>query len=619
MVMTGVRATVNLDMNNDGIIDNISFIITGSASAWNTLLWPHKTGFGGYDARINGSRADTYFLTLENGFGAGTMCHELGHVFGAPDLYHYANSGKTGPDAVGGWCLMNSSADPPQSICGFLKYKYNHWITDLPEITESGVYSLRPLSEPTHNLFKIKSPYSKSEYFVLEYRKKTGRYESSVPATGLLIYRINTGAGNGNAGGPPDEVYTYRPGGTITQVGSLGGAAFSSPSRTAINDKTDPFCFLYNGGQTGPGGLDLFNVSEAGDSISFEVKIEHLFPPSQLTYSAGTGVLDLTWKPSYSQDLKGYKIYRDGVLFGTTSQTTYRDNEIVDNVAYTYSVTALYDGQYSGESVKSNEITYTQKGILSLPYREDFELPNHGWKIKGFVEGFQWGDATSLEMQTDNLTKFLGANSVAAGIRTVCSDYAITPRLNLYGKSKVTLDFDYALKRWQQYDHLKIHYRKNKYDSWVKMVDLPISGVASGYKWTHYSIELPAGALTAEAQLGFQYDDGNDMGYGAAIDNVEVTGEANSVEENVFGNQNVELYPNPASDNVTLKMTFPGNPEVTLQVCDMSGKIFLNRKVRVTEGCIEELNLSTIPAGAYFVVISHTDRVIVKQLIKSGN
>ena len=98
---------------------------------------------------------------------------------------------------------MCGSADPPQSICGFLKLKYNHWISELPEITESGVYSLKPLSQPTNNLYTIASPFSRTEYFVLEYRKREGRYESSAPGTGLVVYRINPGAGNGNAGGPP--------------------------------------------------------------------------------------------------------------------------------------------------------------------------------------------------------------------------------------------------------------------------------------------------------------------------------------------------------------------------------------------------------------------------------
>ncbi len=606
-----------VDMNSDGIVDNVCFVIKGQSSAWADLLWPHAWSLYSYDVRIKGAKINGYFLTMELGFGSGTMCHELGHVFGAPDLYHYSNSGKTGPDAVGGWCLMCGSADPPQSICGFLKLKYNHWIAELPEITESGVYSLRPLTEPTNNLYKIKSPFSRTEYFVLEYRKREGRYESSLPGTGLVIYRINPGAGNGNAGGPPDEVYVYRPGGTLTAVGSLSGAGMVSPTRTAISDKTNPDCFLYNNGQGGPGGLNLFNVSEAGDSISFEVNIVHLFPPTQLDYSPGNGVVDLDWTPSMAQDLSTYNIYRNGVRYGSTTLTTFRDTEVVQDSTYSYSVSAYYSGQYTGESTISNTVTYTPKPIKQLPYLENFEAIGHGWKIKGDVAGFQWGDATNLEMVTTNAGKFLAANSVAAGANTHCTDYAITPRLNLFGKTKVYAHFDYALKRWQQLDHLKIYFRRNRNESWVQIIDMPTSGIGAGYKWRKYNLELPADCYAAETQLGFQYDDGNDLGYGAAIDNVVIDETATSGINDQELAPEISLFPNPSAGKTTLQLDIPGSPEITYQITDQSGKNILTKILRSTYNALEQIDLVAYPAGVYYVIIEYADQVIVRQLIKN--
>ncbi|MFA5815266.1 MAG: M6 family metalloprotease domain-containing protein [Bacteroidales bacterium] len=617
-VQNQIPADVDVDMNDDGIVDNICFVIQGNSSAWADLLWPHAWGLFSYDVRVKGAQVNGYFLTMENGFGAGTMCHELGHIFGAPDLYHYSSSGKTGPDAVGGWCLMCGSADPPQSICGFLKLKYNHWITDLPEITESGVYSLKPLSQPTDNLYKIKSPFSRTEYFVLEYRRKVGRYESSAPGTGLVVYRINPGAGNGNAGGPPDEVYVYRPGGSITEVGSLGSAAMIAPSKRAINDKTDPNCFLWNNGESGPGGLDLFNVSAAGDSITFEVKINHLFPPTELDYSPGNGVVDLSWEPSMAQDLRTYYVYRNGARYASTTLSTFRDNDIVEGQTYTYSVAAYYQGEYTGESVKSNEVTYTPKGIQTLPYKEDFEQSSHGWKIKGNVEGFQWGDATSLAMQTINTTKFLGANSVAAGAGTMCSDYAITPRLNLFGKNKVYLHFDYSLKRWQQLDHLKIYFRRNRNEIWVPIIDLPTSGIGAGFKWKKYNLELPADCYTSEAQIGFQYDDGNDLGYGAALDNVVIDEELASGIETNLENLVINLYPNPAGDETTLEISGTASGQVSLKLISIDGKTLWS-KIRQNQAEGQEtINLKGIAKGMYYIIIETTDQVIIKSVIKQN-
>lgn len=617
-IQNQLPADLNVDMNDDGMVDNVCFVIQGPSSAWADLLWPHAWSLFSYDVRIKGAKIGGYFLTMEQGFGSGTMCHELGHVFGAPDLYHYSSSGKTGPDAVGGWCLMCGSADPPQSICGFLKLKYNHWISELPEITESGVYSLKPLSEPTNNLYKIKSPFSRTEYFVLEYRKKTGRYESSAPGTGLVVYRINPSAGNGNAGGPPDEVYVYRPGGNLTDVGSLSSAALIAPSRTAINDHTDPNCFLYNYGEGGPGGLNLFNVSAAGDSITFQVTIVNLFPPTELTYSEGNGVVDLEWQPSMAQDLKTYFIYRNGSRYGSTTLSTFRDDEVVLGQTYTYSVSAYYEGQYTGESERSNTITYTPMGIKTLPYREDFEQVGHGWKIKGNVEGFQWGDATTLAMPTASTSHFLGANSVAAGRGAHCIDYAITPRLNMFGKTKVYAHFDYALKRWQQLDHLRVYFRRNRSEPWIPIIELPVSGTTSLYKWKKYNLEIPADAYAAEAQIGFQYDDSNDLGYGAALDNFEVNEEEVSGIEVNDQNFGINIYPNPAGDETTLDISGSFTGEVTLKLVGNDGKtVWSDSRPNLVEGQ-ETLNLKGLAKGIYYLVVETTDEVIIRQVVKQN-
>ncbi len=617
-ILYQIPADVDIDMNDDGVVDNISFIIQGTApnEDWSNLLWPHASSLSRYDVRIKGARIQGYFLTLEN-FTAGTICHELGHVFGAPDLYHYS-SDENIPDAVGKWCLMCGSTNPPQSICGFLKFKYNHWISDLPEINESGVYSLKPTLNPDNNLYKIKSPFSRTEYFVLEYRKREGRYESSAPGTGLVVYRINPGAGNGNAGGPPDEVYVYRPGGRINSTGSIDNAALIAPGKTAINDKTDPNCYLWNNGQTGPGGLDLFNVSAAGDSISFEVRIVHLFPATDLVYSEGNGVLDLYWKQSFAQDLRTYFIYRNGSRYGSTTLNTFRDDDVVEGQVYKYTVSAYYEGQYTGESVMSNEVTYSPKGIQKLPYLENFEQPTHGWKVKGNVEGFQWGDATTLAMQTVNTTSFLGANSVAAGPATRCSDYAITPRLNLFNKTKVFLHFDYTLKRWQQVDHLRLFWRRNRNEAWVSIIDLPISGIGTGFKWKKYNLELPGDCYFAEMQIGFQYDDGDDFGYGAAIDNVVIDELEASGIETSLNNLFVSVYPNPAGDFTTLDISGGSDQDALIKLVTTEGKVIWTKiRHNQSEGA-EIISLEGLAKGLYYIVVEASDQVVIKPIVKQN-
>ena len=264
-----VAEDLDIDSDNDGFVDNVSFLVYGSPGAWASLLWPHRWSLTSYDVYINDKLVSDYNFNMETGgyFTVGTICHEFFHTLGAPDLYHYYDN--TSPNAVGGWDIMEQSSDPPQYMCAFMKWKYGDWIPEIPEITASGNYFMLPLSNPNNNCFKFSSPNTDTEYFVVEYRVKEGIYEINTPGedNGLLVYRINTTVGNGNADGPPDEVYLYRVNGTLTSNGSFGQAPFSaSVGRTQINDSTNPSCFLTDGS---PGGLSIMNIGEAGEIIEF--------------------------------------------------------------------------------------------------------------------------------------------------------------------------------------------------------------------------------------------------------------------------------------------------------------------------------------------------------------
>lgn len=268
-----VSEEIDLDFNSDGYVDNVVFIVKGATTAWSTLLWPHRWSLYSETVYINGKRVWDYNFQLENSLGSsgvGVLCHEMGHSLSAPDLYHY-NSTPYSP--VGVWDIMGSDQNPPQSMGAYMKFRFGGWIDNIPEITECGTYTLNPISNPENNCFKIASPNSNTDYFVVEYRKKEGTFEGSLPGSGLLVYRINAlENGNGNAQGPPDEIYLYRPGGSSSSNGNLNSANFAADfNRTEINNDTDPDPFLTNGQA---GGLDISNVGFIGETISFDVNLE---------------------------------------------------------------------------------------------------------------------------------------------------------------------------------------------------------------------------------------------------------------------------------------------------------------------------------------------------------
>lgn len=260
-----VDVSLNIDGDGDNNIDNVCFIIKGNYGAWNDLLWAHRWSLFSQNAYINGKRVYDYTFQPETQVNVKTLCHEMFHALGAPDLYHYTNQGVISP--VGNWDLMESGGG---HMLTYMKWKYsNHtWISNIPQITTSGTYTLKPITSATNNCYKIASPYSTNEYFMVEYRYNAGTFESGVPGSGLIVYRIDTLV-NGNASGPPDGVYIYRPGGTTTVNGNINIANFTSVySRTSINDTTNPKCFLQTGGI---GGLNISNVTGIDSTISFDV------------------------------------------------------------------------------------------------------------------------------------------------------------------------------------------------------------------------------------------------------------------------------------------------------------------------------------------------------------
>ncbi len=260
-----IPTDINFDANNDGIIDNIIFIISGNTGDWSDLLWPHMWSFewASQKVKINNKDIGAFNFQLERRMDYYVLSHEMFHSLGAPDLYHYDQPG----NPVESWDLM---AGGHGYMGAYMKYKYGGWLSNIAEIKNSGTYSLQPLQYANNCAYKILSPNSDKEFFVIEYRKKEGLYEGNISQSGLLTYRINSEIA-GNASGPPDEIYIYRPNGTSSNDGEIYNASFGKDyGRVKINDQTNPSCFLSNGNQ---GGLNIDNIGWLGLTVSFYVNI----------------------------------------------------------------------------------------------------------------------------------------------------------------------------------------------------------------------------------------------------------------------------------------------------------------------------------------------------------
>jgi len=309
-VETQIPESLDLDNDDDGYVDNVCFIVKGGTGAWADLLWPHMWALYTYNVYIHGVQVWTYNFQLSqslSGSGVGVLCHEMFHSLGAPDLYHYTSNGIS---PAGSWDLMCSNTNPPQHMTTWMKHRYGQWFDDVPEINTSGTYTLAPVVDSPYSCYKIPSPNSSTEFFMVEYRKKTGIFEPSVPNDGLIIYRIDLNE-DGNAQGPPDELYIFRPDGTMTNNGNINEANFSADAgRTMFNDSTNPAAFLQYGA---PGGIFISDIGFAGDTIEFTLNTG-LIPMFETNVQTGPAYLGIQFtNTSYpTNEIDGFEWDFDG-------------------------------------------------------------------------------------------------------------------------------------------------------------------------------------------------------------------------------------------------------------------------------------------------------------------
>ncbi|OFX37844.1 MAG: hypothetical protein A2X08_06015 [Bacteroidetes bacterium GWA2_32_17] len=312
-----------LDMDNNGDVDNISFIVAGDNDEWSDLLWAHRWALYSFTVTINGKQVWDYNFQPEAQSSSKTTCHELFHCIGSPDLYHYYDYTEVSPASY--WDLMEYGSG---SMTAYMKEQIGGWLT-IPEISTSGTYTLNPLASSTNNAYKIAFPNSTTEFLVLEFRKKTGVVESKLSASadeGLLIYRINTAVSinEGNRNGPPDMLWVYRPNGDTYNDGDPWNATFSSTQgRTTFNAASNPECHLSDDATWGE--VSITNVGAVGATISFDVTL-----PSS-GYNITFNISDET------NPINAATVVCDGVTQGTNSsgQTIFTNKT---NGTYNYSV-----------------------------------------------------------------------------------------------------------------------------------------------------------------------------------------------------------------------------------------------------------------------------------------
>jgi M6 family metalloprotease-like protein len=128
------------------------------------------------------------------------VIHELGHLFGLPDLYSYIDAFRTNQDStdtVAYFSVMNKAAVGGIGYFGWEKYILG-WLNDPQVICHKAgevLGNLVPLTK-TNGLKMIAVPISSSQVLVIENRTKEG-IDKMIPNPGIIAYVVDSSIESG--------------------------------------------------------------------------------------------------------------------------------------------------------------------------------------------------------------------------------------------------------------------------------------------------------------------------------------------------------------------------------------------------------------------------------------
>lgn len=283
--------SLDFDIDDDGYVDGLSILVSGKPGNWEDLLWPHQFSIDPDDAYMIGdAKIRNYNIAFlgyrqndPDSLDLAVLCHEIFHMMGGEDYYHYYTNGDIDP--VGYYDLMNATDKIPTEMLAYTKEVYGGW-TQSKIIVENGtdtVVTLNKTSSSSNNALQILFPGLPEEIW-MEFRVNEGDYDSQLNGDGVLIYYTN-GTYWGNSDGMYDadgvlidELIVYR---------DFDFSLASDGSYIISGDPGIDFPTLYEGGPLSAGiGTDIPLFGSDGFPKNITITI------SNITTSSVTVTID---------------------------------------------------------------------------------------------------------------------------------------------------------------------------------------------------------------------------------------------------------------------------------------------------------------------------------------
>lgn len=398
------------DWNGDGEVEQVFFIYAGLGEANGgdeNTVWPHKSIISNQGVTLDGMTVNTYACSAEcqpiyqgeyvvdtHIDGIGTICHEFSHCLGLADMYDTDYSGGYG---MGSWDLMNQgsyNADGFRPACytGFERMQIG-WYQPI-ELTETtDISGMKSLAD-NGNFYIVRNdgnpgsgnPVYSGEYYVLENRQRTGRWDTGLPASGLLITHVDFDQSVWNANSPNNDPSHQRctiiPADGRASTLSEAGDTYPYGSNNSLTNETTPAATVYTKNTDGSNYMNkpITNITQNADgtiSFSFGVNSGPLFYES---FDKCTG-----------------RGGNDGTFVNMGSSQIGKGQLLTDNDGWTgdgggASKCAMFTGPATTPTIQLN-------GKAELTFRAAAVIPAQNPKISIAIEG-----AATLNAEADMKT-----------------------------------------------------------------------------------------------------------------------------------------------------------------------------------------------------------------------
>lgn len=491
--VTAADAAVNyadFDNDNDGYVDGVYVIYAGygeeSGAPANTI-WAHAWEIPAQtlDEKIITSYSCSSELMGTSGStmtSIGVICHEFGHVLGAPD--YYDTNYETGGEflGTGDWDLMasgswNNDGITPAHHNAYTKVMVYGWGT--ATTLSDGTSVTIPESKTNANAFYRVNTATNNEYYLIENRQQTG-FDAYIPGHGLVIYHVSKDvlshySSNDINAKAPQHMYpvcasaTTNPSSTASTYGDInsGGCPFPGTSnKTSFTDATTPSMKSWLGVAT---NKPITNISENSSTgvITFDFDGGNTGNPTNFSaVTANESQIDLSWAKSENRDVVvaystsstfgslvdgntytvGQSINGGGTILYQGDATSFNHTGLNSNTTYYYKAWTKLTSTPTYSLGTVTQAKTACPGILTLPLSENFNTGDHSgcWSI---VDNQGNGQVWQIGSITNGLSgTYLYLNSDGYGSGNTQNADFISPAVNTTGLTSVTISFKHYFK-----------------------------------------------------------------------------------------------------------------------------------------------------------------------------